>query len=301
MQPTDCTLRQVFCLLAAGALLCGCATTEYSAVEQPSSMYLRLQDDVREVNEKLAMISQNMDTFQSQLAVLEREQENQAALIRKQQNDTRAALDASLRAQRAELEKVAGELARQRAELDRQRAALDQAVKHFESAATRDADVYNRKLADVVKTVQDENAVLQRKIAGDLQAMQRDLKTLQNQVNANSEHIVRVETHLQSIAARPVTTPTGTSTPSTPSTPSSGGSTPSAIPIVRTGTPSSPDIDYSQGYNHTVVAGETLWKIARDYNVTVQDILNTNPNITDTSRLSPGQKLFIPYRKPAGQ
>jgi LysM repeat protein len=66
---------------------------------------------------------------------------------------------------------------------------------------------------------------------------------------------------------------------------------------MRHGTPSSPDIDYSQGYTHSVSAGETLWKIARDYNVSIQDIINTNPDINDQSRLAPGQKLFVPYRK----
>lgn len=279
------------------ALLGGCATTEYSAVEQPSSMLLRLQDDVRELHEKLAVLSQNIDTFQSQLAVLEREQENQAAFIRRQQSETKQALEALARAHRSELEKASAELTRQRGELDRQRAVVDQAVKEAAAAAARDAAQYDRKLAEVVKTVQEENRTLQRKLLGDLQALQRDLKTLQQQVNANSEHIVRVEAHLQSIAARAAAVPETTTSP--PST--SRKETPSATPIVRTGTPSSPDIDYSQGYTHTVIAGETLWKIARDYNVTVQDILNTNPNITDTSRLSPGQKLFIPYRKPAGQ
>jgi len=285
-------------LLAAGALLCGCAT-EYSAIEPSSSQYVRLQDDVRDVNEKLARINQNVDNFQSQLSVMEREQENQQALVRQQQTETRAVLDAA-RTQRAELEKLSAEVARQRSDLDRQRATLDQATKNLSSASSREMEQYNRKLADVVKTVQDENTVLQRKVAGDLQALQSDLKTLQTQANANNEHIVRVETHLQSIAARPATTtPVTPVTPVTP--PSSSDSKPTATPIVRTGTPSSPDIDYAQGYNHSVMAGETLWKIARDYNVTVQDILNTNPNITDTTRLSLGQKLFIPYRKQAGQ
>ncbi len=298
MHAANATRLRLPVIVIAGAFLCGCAATEYSAVEQPSSMYLRLQDDVRELHEKLARLSQNIDAFQSQLAVLEREQENQAALIRQQHNDTRAALDATARAQRAELEKVSSELARQRTELDRQRTALDQASKQFATATARDTEQFNRKLADVVKTVQDENTVLQRKITGDLQALQADLKTLQNKVNANSEHIARVETHLQSIAARPA--PATPATPAPPAAPT-GRTAPTTTPIVRTGTPSSPDIDYSQGYNHTVIAGETLWKIARDYNVTVQDILNTNPNITDTSRLVPGQTLFIPYRKPAGQ
>ncbi|MCX7847896.1 MAG: LysM peptidoglycan-binding domain-containing protein [bacterium] len=283
-------------VLAAVALLGGCATTEYSAVEQPSSMYLRLQDDVRELHEKLAALSQNLDNLQSQLNLLEREQENQAALIRQLQNDMRKSLDTLARVQRTELEKFSADLARQRSELDNQRVALDQTTKNLTAAVSRDTEQYDRKLADVVKTVQDENATLQRKLTSDLQALQRDLKALQSQVNANSEHIVRVETHLQSIAARALPTP-----PATPPTTPPSSAKPSATPIVRTGTPSSPDIDYSQGYSHTVVAGETLWKIARDYNVTVQDILNTNPNITDTSRLSPGQKLFIPYRKPAGQ
>ena len=80
----------------------------------------------------------------------------------------------------------------------------------------------------------------------------------------------------------------GCTTPATP--------TP-ATPVTRTSTPSHPDIDYSRGYEHTVQAGETLWKIARDYNVTIQDIVNVNPSINNSSALSLGQKIFVPFRK----
>ncbi len=58
-------------------------------------------------------------------------------------------------------------------------------------------------------------------------------------------------------------------------------------PIKRTSKPSSAKVDYNQGYEHIVAPGETLWKIARDFKISVQDILNTNPEINDTTTLRP--------------
>jgi LysM repeat protein len=45
---------------------------------------------------------------------------------------------------------------------------------------------------------------------------------------------------------------------------------------------------------HTVAAGETLLTIAREYGVTVNDILNENEDITNPNRIVPGQELLIP-------
>ena len=44
---------------------------------------------------------------------------------------------------------------------------------------------------------------------------------------------------------------------------------------------------------HTVKSGETLYRIARRYNVTLQTLANAN-GITDTSRIYVGQVLTIP-------
>lgn len=47
------------------------------------------------------------------------------------------------------------------------------------------------------------------------------------------------------------------------------------------------------GVYHTVEKGQTLYNIARVYNVPLQDIESAN-NITDTTDLKPGEKIFIP-------
>ena len=45
---------------------------------------------------------------------------------------------------------------------------------------------------------------------------------------------------------------------------------------------------------HTVATGETLLTIARQYGVTVNDILSANTDITNPNRIVPGQELVIP-------
>ncbi|WP_409300411.1 LysM peptidoglycan-binding domain-containing protein [Peribacillus sp. SCS-155] len=51
---------------------------------------------------------------------------------------------------------------------------------------------------------------------------------------------------------------------------------------------------------HTVQSGETLWKIAQKYNVTIQSIIDTNK--LDLSKyLYVGQKIIVPVQAPANQ
>ncbi|MDQ7025217.1 MAG: LysM peptidoglycan-binding domain-containing protein [Anaerolineae bacterium] len=45
---------------------------------------------------------------------------------------------------------------------------------------------------------------------------------------------------------------------------------------------------------HIVAQGETLLSIARQYGVTVNDIINENTNLTDPNRITPGDELLIP-------
>ncbi|MDE2215261.1 MAG: peptidoglycan DD-metalloendopeptidase family protein, partial [Candidatus Omnitrophica bacterium] len=48
-----------------------------------------------------------------------------------------------------------------------------------------------------------------------------------------------------------------------------------------------------QGIYHKVLAGQTLWQIAQEYGVNIQDIIDSN-NIPNGSKLEVGQLLFIP-------
>ncbi|HBO85206.1 MAG TPA: hypothetical protein DD641_09645 [Deltaproteobacteria bacterium] len=49
----------------------------------------------------------------------------------------------------------------------------------------------------------------------------------------------------------------------------------------------------SHGVSHEVGKGETLWRIAKTYNVDLQEIAEAN-NITDVTQVKSGQKIFIP-------
>ncbi|MBI3399488.1 MAG: M23 family metallopeptidase, partial [Deltaproteobacteria bacterium] len=49
----------------------------------------------------------------------------------------------------------------------------------------------------------------------------------------------------------------------------------------------------SHGVYHTVESGQTLWRIAKAYNVDIQDIAEQN-NILDQTQIKVGQRIFIP-------
>ena len=48
-----------------------------------------------------------------------------------------------------------------------------------------------------------------------------------------------------------------------------------------------------EGMAHVVGTGDTLWKIAQSYGVTVRDLLQAN-HLTDANHIDIGQRLFIP-------
>lgn len=50
---------------------------------------------------------------------------------------------------------------------------------------------------------------------------------------------------------------------------------------------------YQQGVYHTVLKGETLWRIAKSYNTDISRIVETN-RMPDPSDIDAGQKIFIP-------
>ncbi len=49
----------------------------------------------------------------------------------------------------------------------------------------------------------------------------------------------------------------------------------------------------SYGVYHKIEKGQTLWRIAKTYNVDIQDVAEFN-DITDITQIKEGQKLFIP-------
>ena len=46
--------------------------------------------------------------------------------------------------------------------------------------------------------------------------------------------------------------------------------------------------------SHTVVRGDTMWKIAAQYEVGTREIIQANPQISNPNLIYPGQKLTVP-------
>lgn len=53
---------------------------------------------------------------------------------------------------------------------------------------------------------------------------------------------------------------------------------------------------YAQSKIHTVVSGDTMWKIAVKYQVGISEIIAANPGIKNPALIYPGQKITIPLQ-----
>lgn len=52
------------------------------------------------------------------------------------------------------------------------------------------------------------------------------------------------------------------------------------------------------GFLYTVQKGDTLFNIARRFNISLEQLLRSNPQIKDPDVIFPGQQICIPVRKP---
>lgn len=52
----------------------------------------------------------------------------------------------------------------------------------------------------------------------------------------------------------------------------------------------------AQTQTHTVVYGDTMWKIALKYEVGISEIIAANPQIKNPALIYPGQKIYIPLQ-----
>ena len=62
----------------------------------------------------------------------------------------------------------------------------------------------------------------------------------------------------------------------------------------------SPNPPQCQGTLYTIQAGDTFFNIARRYQISVQSLVNANPQIADPSRIVPGQVICIPVQPAPG-
>ncbi|MDD3693556.1 MAG: SafA/ExsA family spore coat assembly protein [Oscillospiraceae bacterium] len=54
----------------------------------------------------------------------------------------------------------------------------------------------------------------------------------------------------------------------------------------------------AQGKTHTVVRGDTMWKIAVRYEIGVSELIKANPGIKNPNLIYVGQKIYIPEAAP---
>jgi LysM repeat protein len=265
--------------LALLACVTGCVTSGDSGETSASDAAVsQLRSELGGVDDRVTALDRSVESLKARLAGIERENAEAQASLKAQQEAVQRAVASLATTQRNELDKIA-------------RTATQSSAKEVEQLTA--------KLAQLLSLVQQENGTLQKKVSTDLGTLQKDINGLQAQIVASADRIDRIEQRVKSgsgAAKAPAQSTGETKTPAQPGDTPPVEKAPAQVPL-RTGTPSSPDIDYSQGYTHKVSAGETLSKIARDYNVAIQDIINTNPKLTDPARLAPGQELFVPHRK----
>ncbi|GEM_PF-4148285 len=82
-----------------------------------------------------------------------------------------------------------------------------------------------------------------------------------------------------------------------PPAPTAPPATPIASPSPTATVPPSPSPTPTPAYIvHVVQPGETLIRIARQYDTTVEAILELNPEITDPNFIREGQEIKVPRR-----
>ncbi len=261
-------------LLALSLVVAGCATTKPDTMTPVTTQLAQVRSDVRSLEDKTKSISQSVEDIQTKIAVVERENLHVQNVIRQDQatiTETLKKINAQLNARVSQNE-------------------IQAAIDNITKANAAEIERMNQTISKVVKTVEQANTDLQKNVAKDLTTLRNESKALQVQLNANLDKTDRLERSIRTL---------GSSAPAKATAPAGGNTqkTETATPIKRTGTPSRDDIDYVNVYKHQVVSGETLWKIARDYNVAIQDILNVNPDISDQKMLDIGQTIYVPSIK----
>lgn len=56
---------------------------------------------------------------------------------------------------------------------------------------------------------------------------------------------------------------------------------------------------FAAGYTHTVVSGDSLWKIAVKYQMGLSEIIAANPQFVNPALIYPGDKVYVPAHETA--
>jgi LysM repeat protein len=140
-------------------------------------------------------------------------------------------------------------------------------------------------------------------LANEVHELRRDLQMQGRKIDSLTQKIADLTAHIkQREEARPSPQPSPAAvaqpTVSTPSAITPAVVVPRAVPVAAGPPPEVPKATPQPTVPHVVAKGETLTGIAKQYNVSLSDLLKLNKNTNDR-RLQIGQTLKVPAVKPA--
>lgn len=140
-------------------------------------------------------------------------------------------------------------------------------------------------------------------LATEVHELRRDLQMQGRKIDSLTQKIADLTTYIkQREEARPAPQPAPAAvaqpTVSTPSATAPAVTAPKAVPVAAGPAPEVPKATPQPTVPHVVAKGETLTSIAKQYNVSLSDLLKLNKNTNDR-RLQIGQTLKVPAVKPA--
>ena len=143
---------------------------------------------------------------------------------------------------------------------------------------------FETQIAELAAQVAEQEKTISRLRVYSSQGEQA-VKKLASELSANREQIVKTAETLNKFAAAGFRAPAPTPTPSAPTVTSNEGEP------VEAAAPAAP----GEATTYVIVAGDNFGKIATKHGVSVQAILDANPN-ADPRRLAIGQTINIPAK-----
>jgi LysM repeat protein len=128
-------------------------------------------------------------------------------------------------------------------------------------------------------------------ITAELPAAAGDTRGAKEPTNTPTSPVSPLPTPTQLPTATPTVTPpvSPLAQPTMIAGPAAAAATPITLPLVTNGSGAG-----TTQVEYVVALGDTLAKIARRFDVTVQNLMAANPNIKNADRVYVGQKLIIP-------
>lgn len=161
--------------------------------------------------------------------------------------------------------------------------SIDTSIQESSTSAAeieKSVTYYDSRIAELEEQMLEQSELLKRLRAYNSQSEQA-IKTLSGELNKNREQIIKTAKELNEIKAIVAQTRASPS--------ASSNRSGKVVSDNATGVVTKPEAERT----YVIVSGDTFAKIATKLNVSLQAIIDANPNV-DPRRLAIGQKIVIP-------